>query len=690
MIDTGIDFEHPDLNVVGGVNCSGGSPLKGKCTSGGDDDHYHGTHVAGTIGAIDNGIGVVGVAPGARLHAVKVLNSNGSGYTSWIVAGIDWVAANSATIEVANMSLGGSGFSQAQYDAIQGAVNKGVAFAVAAGNSDADANNYSPAAFDNVLTVSALADFDGEPGGHANLQGVCRSDQDDTLADFSNWGSAVQLAAPGVCILSTYPIEQGSYGTISGTSMASPHAAGALALLASANKPTNAAEVHNLYNQVINAGNYIWTDDSGDGIKEPLLDVSDTTIFAPATVAGTASSNNPPVANAGGSYSGTEDSAIIFSAIASDPDGDSLTYTWDFGDGNSLTTESSSVSHTYLWGSTFEVTLTVSDGKGGTATDTATATVAEVNDVPVADPGGPYSGTVGTTITFDASGSSDFDNQDGTTANDQTLTYMWDFGDGTFVDTFSTTTTHTYFTTGTRPVTLVVNDGFVDSLSVSTTVEVTEASTNTMHVGDLDGTVNIKGKSGKWEAFVTVAVHDATDNSVAGATVVGNWSTTAATWGGSGTTDSSGIVTLASGSIEGSSSVTFTVTEVTHSSLTYDGSKNHDPDGDSNGTTITISLPSNEQASNSSGDGSNSTSLASDQPAQRQTSQGTARPQSSEVRVLQEATADTSVYGNIGLSGSDRGLSRADDEFYAERVDQALADLLGEDLLGDPLLEGTL
>jgi subtilisin len=154
------------------------------------------------------------------------------------VAGIDWVAANAGTIEVANMSLGGSGYNQAEYDAIQGAVNKGVAFAVAAGNSDADANNYSPAAFDNVLTVSALADFDGEPGGLGSP--TCRADQDDTLADFSNWGSAVDIAAPGVCILSTYPIERGEYGTISGTSMASPHAAGALALLASRNNPNNA------------------------------------------------------------------------------------------------------------------------------------------------------------------------------------------------------------------------------------------------------------------------------------------------------------------------------------------------------------------------------------------------------------------------------------------------------------------
>jgi subtilisin family serine protease len=288
VIDTGVDFEHPDLNVVGGVTCteSGGGPpwsRTASCNTGGDDDHYHGTHVAGTIAALDNGVGVVGVAPGARIHAVKVLSSSGSGSEAMVVAGLDWVAANAGTIEVANMSLGGSGYSQAEYDAIQGAVEAGVAFAVAAGNSDADADNYSPAAFDNVLSVSALADFDGAPGGLGSS--TCRTDQDDTLADFSNWGSAVDIAAPGVCILSTYPIEQGSYGTISGTSMASPHAAGALALLASTNNPGGATDVTNLYNTVRTTGNFNWTDDSGDGIKEPLLDVSNTTLFNPVLIA---------------------------------------------------------------------------------------------------------------------------------------------------------------------------------------------------------------------------------------------------------------------------------------------------------------------------------------------------------------------------------------------------------------------
>ena len=292
VIDTGVDFQHPDLNVAGGVTCSAPFIFWATCNTGGDDDHFHGTHVAGTIGAYDNGIGVVGVAPGARIWAVKVLNSSGSGYSSQIIAGIDWVAAHAGTIEVANMSLGGAGFSQAEYDAIQGAIEAGVAFAVAAGNDDADANNYSPGGFDNVLSVSALADFNGLPGGGA--ASTCWGDVDDTLADFSNWGPEIDVAAPGVCILSTYPLEQGEYGTISGTSMASPHAAGALALLASANNPANATDVYNLYNQIKTTGNYNWTDDSGDGIREPLLDVSNTEIFNPVLVPGTG--GNPPAA----------------------------------------------------------------------------------------------------------------------------------------------------------------------------------------------------------------------------------------------------------------------------------------------------------------------------------------------------------------------------------------------------------
>ena len=114
IIDTGIDLEHPDLNVVSSVSClysSGVGPPWDRsyyCDAGGDDDHYHGTHVAGSVAALDNGFGVVGVAPGARLWAVKVCDANGSCPSSAIIAGIDHVAANAGAVEVANMSLGGS------------------------------------------------------------------------------------------------------------------------------------------------------------------------------------------------------------------------------------------------------------------------------------------------------------------------------------------------------------------------------------------------------------------------------------------------------------------------------------------------------------------------------------------------------------------------------------------------------
>ncbi len=382
VIDTGVDFQHPDLNVAGGVDCtltSGGGPpwaRRSYCSStggtGGDDDHSHGTHVAGTVGALDNGFGVVGVAPGARIWAVKVLDSSGRGYESGIVAGIDWIAGR-ADIEVANMSLGGRGNSQAEYDAIQGAVNNGVAFAVAAGNDDDDARNYSPAQFDNVLTVSALADFDGAPGAAGSS--TCRADQDDTLADFSNWGPAVDIAAPGVCILSTYPLERGSYATISGTSMASPHAAGALALLATTSPAGNATQVHNLYDTLIDDGNFGWTDDSGDGTKEPLLDV---TGYNAAQIPAGGTGDSPPtvsITSPGDGATFGSNTSISFAGTASDTeDGDissNLSWTSDLsgpiGSGADFSTTLSDGTHT--------ITAAVTDSGGNTSSDSVTVTV---------------------------------------------------------------------------------------------------------------------------------------------------------------------------------------------------------------------------------------------------------------------------------------------------------------------------
>jgi subtilisin len=267
IIDTGIDLKHPDLNVVGGVGCNG---------KGYDDRNGHGTHVAGIAAARDNGVGVVGVAPGARLWAVRVLNSRGSGSWSNIICGVDWVTAHAGTIDVANLSLGGAGSdpggtgcstSDPLHDAICRSVATGVTYVAAAGNSSADAKDFVPAAYDEVITVSALADFDGQPGGGAAA--TCRADVDDTLADFSNFGSDVDLIAPGVCITSTY--RGGRYTTLSGTSMASPHVAGAAALYKAGHPGASPAEVSSALRS---AANLDWSSvGDPDGIHEPLLNV---------------------------------------------------------------------------------------------------------------------------------------------------------------------------------------------------------------------------------------------------------------------------------------------------------------------------------------------------------------------------------------------------------------------------------
>lgn len=231
IIDTGIQLNHPDLNVHRNVSFV-------RRVKTGNDDNGHGTHVAGTAAALDNGIGVVGVAPGARLWAVKVLDRNGSGYMSDVIKGVDYVTANASSIEVANMSLGG-GNSGTLNTAIANSAATGVVYAVAAGNSNADAANTSPANSLHVLCVSAIVDTDGQCGGTGPGTGY---GADDTRATFSNFGSVVDIAAPGVNILSTY--KGSTYATLSGTSMASPHVAGAVALYLAplTTKPTSESE----------------------------------------------------------------------------------------------------------------------------------------------------------------------------------------------------------------------------------------------------------------------------------------------------------------------------------------------------------------------------------------------------------------------------------------------------------------
>jgi subtilisin len=237
VLDTGISLSHPDLNAVNGKNCL-------QSTKTAEDDNGHGSHVAGTIGAKNNGSGVVGVAPGTRLYALKSLDANGSGTWSQVICGIDWLTANSSTlkIKVANLSLAGSGANdnncgKSNYDALHkaicGSVAKGVTYVVAAGNSGTSFSSTIPAAYPEVLTVTAMSDSDGLPGALGGSPSCWSGLADDAYAPFSNYASGSSasnhtIAGPGLCIASTWM--QGGYTTLSGTSMATPHVAGSVGL----------------------------------------------------------------------------------------------------------------------------------------------------------------------------------------------------------------------------------------------------------------------------------------------------------------------------------------------------------------------------------------------------------------------------------------------------------------------------
>lgn len=251
VVDTGVDASHPDLNVVGELDVVCLS-TPNDCAPG-DDPQGHGTHVAGTIGALGNGDGVVGVAPGVPIHNVRVLNSDGSGYLTDILAGLEY-ALDNPEVKVVNMSLGGpSGSSldadfEAALDALEAA---GVVVAIAAGNETQNTANVVPAGLNRGIVVSAYDVSNGNDNG---------------FGWFSNFGDDVDIAAPGVGILSTYP--GGDYQALDGTSMATPHVAGAAAVYMELNPNATATSV---IDAIVATGENGYTGQGGDH-PEPLLD----------------------------------------------------------------------------------------------------------------------------------------------------------------------------------------------------------------------------------------------------------------------------------------------------------------------------------------------------------------------------------------------------------------------------------
>jgi len=274
ILDTGIDLTHPDLNVYRQVTFVSG-------TTSGNDDNGHGTSVAGIAAAKDDSQGVVGMAPGARLWSIKVLDSNGNGFISDIIEGIDYVTQHANEIDAVNLSFGAEGSNTALHSAIINSVAAGVTYAAAGGNDGKDASSVIPASYPEVIAVSATVDTDGKCGG---MSVGTTAGSDDTLADFSNFGSVIDIAAPGVLIKTT--ARANSYtNSFSGTSASTPHVTGAAALYKSENPGASPSDVRNALRNLGSSpattcdgnGRGYFTGDK-DNIAEPLLYVGSSTV----------------------------------------------------------------------------------------------------------------------------------------------------------------------------------------------------------------------------------------------------------------------------------------------------------------------------------------------------------------------------------------------------------------------------
>jgi thermitase len=478
VIDTGIDYTHPDLvaSYAGGDDflTPDGDPM---------DDHGHGTHVSGTIAAAMNNLtgdpadeeGVVGVAPHARILAYKVCDATGNCDDFAIERAI--AQAIVAGARVINMSLGGPEYSQSMSDAVQDAWNAGLVIVAAAGN-DGTTTQFYPAGYLNVVSVGAF-------------------DEDSRRASFSNYGSWVDISAPGNVIMSSYPMAQcalsttpgdvGCYTWLSGTSMAAPHVSGAAALVWSRGDVTSNRQVVDI---LLN---------SADPRGVDAVPLNSWTIHGGLNIANAMSLgvvNAPPIANAGPDQTLTDsggdgvESVTLDGRASSDTDGAIVSYEWREGSNVLAIVAQPSI---FLPVGTHTLTLQVTDDRGATGSDSVTIAI--------------------------------------------------------------------------NPLTAPASD----------------------HIGDLDGS-SAANKS-TWTAIVTVLVHDAAHQPVAGAAVNGTWS-----GGTSGsatcTTSANGRCTIVSSSLRKRDvSATFTVGGISASGLSYAAAQNHDPDGDSTGTVVTIAKP---------------------------------------------------------------------------------------------------
>ncbi|TKJ36270.1 MAG: hypothetical protein CEE38_12710 [Planctomycetes bacterium B3_Pla] len=663
VIDTGIDYTHPDLDAnfdpaelgYDFVN-KDDDPM---------DDHYHGTHVAGTIAAEDDGSGVVGVAPEARLYGLKVLSASGSGNYSDIIAALEWAVNNG--MQVTNNSYGSSGNPGLLVELMFATAEaSGIVNVCAAGNSGnvpgTGDNMIYPAKFDSCIAVAATT-------------------IGDVRASFSSTGSDMTLAAPGSNILSTFP--GGLHLPLSGTSMACPHVAGAAALCI-------AAGVSDVEGQLIATA-----DDLGDPGRDPwygygLVNVAEAVGVDPGDSPGDNPGDNPPYVFITSHYdfdilSGTvsvtadasddngvtqvefsvnpatppiigvdteapygvpwdstavTDDLYIITATATDTTGQTASHSILVLVSNAVSnpptltitspTNGSTVSGTIdvaanasadngisqvaffvdatsigvdtdapygvTWNSAsvadgvYMIIATATDMIGHTASDLIFVQVSNAaNNPPTVEITSPPDGSEfndGESIAFAGTA---IDAEDG----DITVLLSWTSSiDGSIGSGGSFSSSN--LSVGTHTITASVTDSGSASTSDSITVTVTvpPQPATTVHVADLDGQ-SVKFAKGNWGASVTVRVHDTNDGVVAYATVRGTFYQHGIPVGAQvdAETDPDGICVLVSEAFpdkKGKATGTFKVEGITVAGLTYEQLENHDPDGDSDGTTIVI------------------------------------------------------------------------------------------------------
>jgi PKD repeat protein len=544
IIDSGVDYNHSDLDANFDPDELGydfvnddDDPM---------DDHGHGTHVAGTVAAEDNGIGVVGVAPNADIYGLKVLSSSGSGSYSDVIAALQWAVDNG--MDVTNNSYGSSGNpGYSTKMAFDNAAAAGVINVCAAGNSGAgDDTVIYPAKFESCIAVAATT-------------------SNDVRAYFSSTGPDVEISAPGYYIYST--MMGGGYGYKSGTSMACPHVSGVVALMINA----GVADIRStLATTADDLGATGWDPQYGYGLVNAVAAV------------GEPGEPDPVLAEfAGIPISGDVPLDVLFTDLST---GNPTDWFWTFGDGE--TSIAQDPSHIYTTAGTYTVSLTAV-GPGGSDNETKTSYV-EVTE-PATPPPAPVANFVGSPTSGDAPLNVNFTD----ISTGDIASWSWIFGDGG--SSTAQNPSHTYSSAGTYTVSLTVtNTGGSDAETkihyITVNTPLLPDPVVSVHIGDLDG-LSVKMSRGNWGASVTITVHDNNHNIVVGATVNGVFYQE----GGyvelvSGVTGFGGTCTLSSDQLlnkKGQAKATFVVNNVTDT-LPYTG-VNHDPDGDSDGTTIVIS-----------------------------------------------------------------------------------------------------